>query len=105
MSKLMESSEFGDWLMEEIARAGLQSKSAPSAQSLAAGLRLESLKVTRKVLLEFLTVQQKMMDAASAARRRNPPTRLQAHQADFHAQLRPNGNGLRKSAQDSAHMT
>jgi predicted DNA-binding protein YlxM (UPF0122 family) len=68
MSKLIESNEFGDWLMAEIAETRALSKSAHFAAALTARARLEALRTAKKSLLEFLKLQQKMFDAASAAR-------------------------------------
>jgi hypothetical protein len=68
MVDLIRSSEFGDWLVTEISRIRLQSKSSDVDLAGPAGLRLESLKVTKGVLLDFLTVQQAMLNAASEAR-------------------------------------
>ena len=68
MSDLIRSSEFGDWLLEEISNTRRQSKSAQPDQVRPASARLESLKVSKQVLLEFLTIQQAMLDAAHAAR-------------------------------------
>jgi hypothetical protein len=68
MSKLIESNEFGDWLMAEIAETRTLSKSVHFAAAPAARTRLEALKTAKKSLLEFLKLQQKMFDAASAAR-------------------------------------
>jgi hypothetical protein len=68
MSELLKSTECGDWLLAEIAqtRAQLKSKAADAAQ--ATRVRLENLQTTKKILLEFLTLQQKMMDDARTAR-------------------------------------
>jgi hypothetical protein len=71
MSKLITSNEFGDWLIGEIAQAREQVMSVNPDVALAARLRLETLKTAKKSLLEFLKMQQKMFDAASAARRKN----------------------------------
>ena len=70
MSKLMASNEFGDWLIGEIAQARVQLMSMNPDIALAARLRLETLKTAKKSLLEFLKIQQKMFDAAAAARRK-----------------------------------
>ena len=72
MSELIESSEFGDWLMGEISKARRQLKSANADRAHTASQRLESLQVAKQVLLDFLTVQQAMLDAAYEARRRQP---------------------------------
>jgi hypothetical protein len=69
MSQLIESNEFGDWLVNEIARTRTQAKSAHPDLAHAAAQRLETLKTAKKILLEYLTLQQDMMDAASAALR------------------------------------
>ena len=68
MSDLLASSEFGDWLLNEIPRTRRQAKSADPECAQAAAVRLESLRVAKRVLLEFLTLQQAMMEAAHAAR-------------------------------------
>lgn len=77
MSELIRSSEFGDWLLGEISRTRLQSKSAPADRAPAASARLESLQVAKQVLREFLTLQEAMLHAASEAREqrasRRPP--------------------------------
>jgi hypothetical protein len=78
MSKLIESNEFGDWLIEEIAQTRGQLKSLSSDTALAARLKLGTLKTAKETLLEFLKIQQKMFDAASAARRKNQDA-LQLH--------------------------
>jgi hypothetical protein len=68
MSELLKSNECGDWLLAEIAQTRAKSKSADPDVALAARLRLENLQTGKKILLEFLKLQQKMMDAARAAR-------------------------------------
>jgi hypothetical protein len=68
MSKILGSIECGDWLICEISQTRVQLKSANPEAVLAARTRLAALKTTEKVLLEFLTVQQNMFDAARAAR-------------------------------------
>jgi hypothetical protein len=70
MFNLIESSEFGDWLLAEIPKAAAQSRSANVDRALAAGQRREALKVAKKVLLEFLTLQQAMLEAAEVRRQR-----------------------------------
>jgi uncharacterized protein YydD (DUF2326 family) len=72
MSELIESSEFGDWLMGEISTTRRQLKSANAERAHTASQRLESLQVAKQVLLEFLTRQQAMLDAATEARRLRP---------------------------------
>ena len=67
MYDLIRSNEFGDWLVIEISRTRLQSKSADAEQSRVASLRLDSLKVVKHVLLDYLLIQQAMFDAASEA--------------------------------------
>ena len=68
MSELIESSEFGDWLVGEMSRAVVRARSANPERALAAALRQEALRVAKTVLLEFLILQQAMLDAASEAR-------------------------------------
>ena len=68
MHDLIRSNEFGDWLIVEISSVRLQSKSANLERARAAILRLESLTVAKRVLLEFLLIQQAMFDSASEAR-------------------------------------
>ncbi len=72
MSDLLRSSEFGDWLFNEIARTRRHSKSAHADQARSASVRLESLKVAKQVLLEFLTLQQAMLNAAHQTRASHP---------------------------------
>ena len=67
MYDLIRSTEFGDWLTSEISQARLQSKSANLERAHAAILRLEPLKVVRQVLLDFLLIQQAMLDEAPEA--------------------------------------
>ncbi len=69
MQDLIESNEFGDWLMGEISAARAQPKAANLRQAEAAELRMDALQIAKKILLEFLTLQQAMMDAASEARK------------------------------------
>lgn len=66
MTKLIRSSEFGDWLMREI--AATRRKSAGTATG-DASARLESLQITKQVLREFLATQERMLSAADAARK------------------------------------
>ena len=73
MYDLIRSTEFGDYLIIEISRARLQSKSADSEQSRDAILKLKSLKVVKQVLLEFLLIQQAMLDAAQEIRAHRTP--------------------------------
>jgi hypothetical protein len=67
MNKLVRSNEFGEWLVVEISRTRLESKSADSDRARSASRRLESLKIAKRVLLEFLLLQQAMLDAANEA--------------------------------------
>jgi hypothetical protein len=67
MNNLIRSNEFGDWLVVEISRTRLESKSADSDRARSASLRLESLKIAKRVLLDFLLLQRAMLDAASEA--------------------------------------
>ena len=67
MSELLESNEFGDWLLCEVSQMRAQLKSAhPDAAPLSQA-RLETLKAAKTILLEFLTLQQQIFDAAGAA--------------------------------------
>lgn len=66
MTDLLESNEFGDWLLAEIADASLQSRSDDLDLSRDANERFESLKVAKVVLFEFLLIQQQMLQAARA---------------------------------------
>jgi LPS sulfotransferase NodH len=68
MCDLIENSEFGDWLMGEISQTLKQLKSTKPDRARADQLRLETLKIAKDTLLEYLTTQQKMMEAASAVR-------------------------------------
>jgi hypothetical protein len=68
MCDLIESSEFGDWLMGEISQTRKQLKSVQQNGGLTDRLRLETLKTAKDTLLEYLTTQQKMLEAASAIR-------------------------------------
>jgi hypothetical protein len=71
-SDLIRSSEFGDWLFNEIARTRRHSKSAHADQAQSASVRLVSLKMAKQVLFEFLTIQQAMLNAAQQARAPRP---------------------------------
>lgn len=82
MSDLIESSEFGDWLLAEIARTKVQCKSANPDRAMAANVKLASLQLGCEVLKEFLTLQQAMMDAADVARSR--PRRKPSHASNRH---------------------
>jgi LPS sulfotransferase NodH len=68
MCDLIESSEFGDWLMCEISQTLKQLKSTKPERARADQLRLETLKIAKDTLFEYLTMQQKMLEAASAIR-------------------------------------
>ncbi len=68
MSKLIESSEFGHWLLGEISQTSAQSKCVPPDREANPRQRLETLKTAKKMLLEYLILQQKMLTSASAAR-------------------------------------
>jgi hypothetical protein len=68
MLDLIGSSEFGDWLLAELSDAAELSNHADAGLSHAARLRLDTLEMAKKVLLEFLLLQQKMMETASEAR-------------------------------------
>ncbi len=69
MSELIESSEFGDWLMSEITQAGGPPTPANPDAAPTTSARLEALQIAKVILLEFLTLQHAMLNAASAARR------------------------------------
>ena len=68
MAKLIEASEFGDWLLGEISQTGAQSKCVNPERDANPRQRLETLKVAKRMLLEYLTLQQRMLSAARAAR-------------------------------------
>jgi hypothetical protein len=68
MSKLIESNECGDWLMAEISDTRAQLKSAAPAAQPALSARLKDLQTTKKILSEFLTLQQQMLKAARVLR-------------------------------------
>lgn len=70
MSDLIESSEFGDWLMGEIAQLQAQLKSAQPDRAHSDRLRLEALKAAKNTLFEFLTLQQRMLESAASIRDR-----------------------------------
>jgi hypothetical protein len=72
MSELLESNEFGDWLLCEVSQMRAQLKSAHPDAAPISQARLETLKAAKTILLEFLTLQQQMFDAASAACRADP---------------------------------
>ena len=80
MFHLIESNDFGDWLVGAISETSAQSRSANFQEALHARLRLEALKTAKKVLLEYLLIQQSMLDAARAARmaRSNGPSAVSA---------------------------
>jgi hypothetical protein len=67
MSNLIESSEFGDWLIAEVSKNTNWSKASDFGA--AASLRLEKLNDAKMVLLEFLTLQQNMLNSASERHR------------------------------------
>ena len=68
MSDLIESNEFGDWLMDEISQTQAKLTYANPERTLAYRLRLEALKTSKEALLEYLTLQQIMLETASAIR-------------------------------------
>jgi hypothetical protein len=68
MNDLIESSEFGDWLMNEMSDTLALTRSGPAEQAVLALQRLKGLKTAKKVLLEFLTLQVAMLETASALR-------------------------------------
>lgn len=68
MRELIEASEFGDWLLGEIADTGPRPGLAEYAQARLASTRLDALNTTKEVLLEFLMIQQAMLDAAAELR-------------------------------------
>jgi Asp/Glu/hydantoin racemase len=74
MSELLESNEFGDWLLCEVSQMRAQLKSAHPDAAPISQARLETLKAAKTILLEFLTLQQQMFDAASAACREDHPS-------------------------------
>jgi hypothetical protein len=67
MSNLIESSEFGDWLIAEVSKNTNWSKASDFGAG--ASLRLEKLNDAKMVLLEFLTLQQNMLNSASERHR------------------------------------
>jgi hypothetical protein len=69
MTQLIESNEFGDWLLGEIAQTRAQLRSVNPDLTHKVELRLEALKTAKKTLREYLTLQQDMLEAASAALR------------------------------------
>jgi hypothetical protein len=71
MNNLIASNEFGDWLLAEMAQATGQCTATDAGQSQAARLRLDRLQVTKRALLEFLVMQQAMLDAAEEVRGEN----------------------------------
>lgn len=68
MSKLIESSEFGDWLLREISQTDAQSRCVKTQGAVEERLRLQTLKTAKKMLLEYLKIQHSMLAAASVAR-------------------------------------
>lgn len=68
MLELIEANEFGDWLLREIRKAEAQQRSANAELARFAASRLETLKAARKLLLEFLVIQQAMLDVADEFR-------------------------------------
>ena len=79
MAESLRSSEFGNWLVCEISKNRRESKSADADLAQSASSKLETLNVARQVLVDFLKIQQKMLDAASAARRKaHDAARLEA---------------------------
>jgi hypothetical protein len=66
MTIQIESVEFGDWLIAEISETTNWSKASDAGAAVAASLRLGNLNDAKMVLLEFLTLQQNMLNAASA---------------------------------------
>ena len=67
MLELIGSTEFGDWLLGEHAQATQRARSKDVGLSQAAGLRLDKLEVAKRLLHEFLVLQQAMLGAASEA--------------------------------------
>lgn len=72
MENLLESTEFGDWLIMEISVSESQPEFVTPGVPHLACRRLQDLKTARKVLFEFLLIQQQMLDAAHACRPQHP---------------------------------
>lgn len=72
MENLLESNEFGDWLIVEISASESQPEFVAPGVSRNACRRLQDLKTARKVLFEFLLIQQQMLNAAHACRPQHP---------------------------------
>jgi hypothetical protein len=69
MSNLIRSTEFGDWLIAELSSAVKRSKNvAPAGAPTSSALELEDLRVAKKILRKFMTLQHKMLNAASERR-------------------------------------
>ena len=64
MSQLIESNEFGDWLMGEMAQTRAQLRSVNPDLAQQAERRLENLKTAKKTLREYLLLQQDMLECA-----------------------------------------
>lgn len=63
----LEDTEFGDWLNRERKRASKQASSKKTAVAAQSALRLQAVDTARTVLMEFLTLQDQMINAATAA--------------------------------------
>lgn len=59
---LIGSVEFGDWLINECEREALLALSGDEAARQAASVRLAALEQAKQLLLEFLTLQEEMME-------------------------------------------
>jgi hypothetical protein len=68
MNDLIASTEFGDWLMGECKQESEVLLHVNADASAAACQRLESLSITKAILLEFLMLKQEMLKKAARAR-------------------------------------
>ena len=65
--ELIGSTEFGDWLLAELSDASRRAGSMDAGLSQAAKRRLNKLEVAKKLLLEFMILQQAMLEVAGEA--------------------------------------
>ena len=80
-SDLIGSVEFGDWLLNAMERETGLSKSRNAAVRECAMQRLAVMHGAKQLLLEFLTLQQDMMEFARTDSRPQSPLCLPVHSA------------------------
>jgi hypothetical protein len=66
--EIIGSVEFGDWINSEFLKEDLQAKPDDSGLCVLSTQRLGDLEIARTLLLEFLTLQDEMMQRAARLR-------------------------------------